>query len=107
MFERKKGFRRISDEAVRRETGKSWKERYKILDAWGPKEEDHSLHSEASQRAVRAESSVGSGCGHSLLIGERIEEVESNLLISEWQGRLSRIKDISLVQCLSFLCLGW
>ena len=37
MSEKKAGFRKIGDEAVRVKTGKSWEEWYKILDKRGVK----------------------------------------------------------------------
>jgi hypothetical protein len=37
------GFRRISDESVRRRTGKGWDEWLKLLDEWGMKEKGHTL----------------------------------------------------------------
>lgn len=43
MAEKKPGFRRISDEAVRAKTGKGWKEWFGILDEWGMKEKGHTL----------------------------------------------------------------
>lgn len=38
-----KGFRRISDEAVRAKTGKGWDEWFTILDKWGVKDKGHIL----------------------------------------------------------------
>ena len=37
------GFRRIGDKAVRARTGKGWEEWISILDAWGMKEQGHTL----------------------------------------------------------------
>jgi len=41
MSEKKVGFRRISDEAVKAKTGKVWGEWFTILDTWGAKKKDH------------------------------------------------------------------
>lgn len=41
MAEKKTGFRRISDEAVRAKTGKGWEEWFRVLDTWGAKEKGH------------------------------------------------------------------
>ncbi len=38
-----KGFRRISDEAVRAKTGKGWDEWFTILDKWGVKDKAYTL----------------------------------------------------------------
>jgi len=39
--EKKLGFRRISEKAVKAKTGKVWGEWFTILDTWGAKEKDH------------------------------------------------------------------
>ena len=41
MSEKKVGFRRISDEAVKAKTGKVWGEWFTILDTWGAKKKGH------------------------------------------------------------------
>ena len=41
MSEKKVGFRRISDEAVKAKTGKVWREWFTILDTWGAKKKGH------------------------------------------------------------------
>ena len=41
MAEKKAGFRKISDEAVRARTGKGWEEWVQILDDWDAKEKGH------------------------------------------------------------------
>ena len=41
MSEKKVGFRRISDEAVKAKTDKVWGEWFTILDTWGAKEKSH------------------------------------------------------------------
>ena len=41
MSEKKVGFRRISEEAVKAKTGKVWGEWFTILDKWGVKEKRH------------------------------------------------------------------
>ena len=39
--EKKVGFRRISEEAVKAKTGKVWREWFTILDTWGVKKKGH------------------------------------------------------------------
>lgn len=43
MYEKKVGFRRIGDQAVRKATGKGWEEWFRILDKWDVKEKGHTL----------------------------------------------------------------
>lgn len=41
LSEKKVGFRRISDKAVKAKTDKEWEEWFKILDTWNAKEKGH------------------------------------------------------------------
>ena len=51
MAEGSPEFRRLSDDSVRRRTGKGWQEWLKLLDEWGAEQREHSERARYLQEA--------------------------------------------------------